>query len=99
MTADKVGDPGRGLRIVTTVNDTVVQDGNTGQMVFGVGELLAFLSRSFEVRPGDLVATGTPNGVGYARTPPWLLQPGDVVQVDIEKVGSVRTPVVAPALA
>jgi 2-keto-4-pentenoate hydratase/2-oxohepta-3-ene-1,7-dioic acid hydratase in catechol pathway len=97
VTADEVGDPARGLRIVTTVNETVVQEGSTAEMVFGVGDLLAFLSRSFEVRPGDLVATGTPNGVGYARTPPWLLQPGDVVQVDIQDVGSVRTPVVAPA--
>lgn len=97
VTADEVGDPGRGLRIVTTVNGTVVQDGSTDQMVFSVGDLLSFLSRTFELRPGDLIATGTPNGVGYARTPPWLLQDGDVVEVDIEKVGSVRTPVIAGA--
>ncbi|HEY1701529.1 MAG TPA: fumarylacetoacetate hydrolase family protein [Trebonia sp.] len=100
VTADEVGDPGSGLRIVTTVNGEVVQDGKTSDMVFGVGNLLSFLSRAFELRPGDLVATGTPNGVGYARTPPWLLNDGDLVQVDIEKVGSVRTPVVAgPAAA
>jgi 2-keto-4-pentenoate hydratase/2-oxohepta-3-ene-1,7-dioic acid hydratase in catechol pathway len=68
-------------------------------MLFGVGELLAFLSRTFRLQPGDLVATGTPDGVGYARTPPWLLRPGDVVDVDIERVGRVTTPVVAgPAI-
>jgi 2,4-diketo-3-deoxy-L-fuconate hydrolase len=98
-TADEVGDPGKGLRIVTTVNGTIVQDGRTDQMVFSVGELLSFLSRTFELRPGDLVATGTPNGVGYARTPPWLLRAGDEVRVDIENIGSVRTPVVAGAAA
>jgi 2,4-diketo-3-deoxy-L-fuconate hydrolase len=94
VTADEVGDPGRGLRIVTKVNGHIVQDGSTDQMLFDVGRLLSFMSRTFELRPGDLVATGTPNGVGYARTPPWLLTDGDVVEVDIAKVGSVRTPVV-----
>jgi 2-keto-4-pentenoate hydratase/2-oxohepta-3-ene-1,7-dioic acid hydratase in catechol pathway len=100
VTADEVGDPAQGLRVRTTVNGETVQDGTTSDMVFGVGTLLSFLSRCFTLQPGDLVATGTPNGVGYARTPPWLLNAGDVVTVDIEKVGSVRTPVIAgPAAA
>lgn len=94
VTADEVGDPADGLRIVTTVNGAIAQVGTTSDMLFGVGDLLAFMSRTFQLRPGDLVATGTPNGVGYARTPPWLLHAGDVVEVDIEKVGSIRTPVV-----
>jgi 2-keto-4-pentenoate hydratase/2-oxohepta-3-ene-1,7-dioic acid hydratase in catechol pathway len=94
VTADEVGDPAQGLTIVTRVNGQVVQSGDTKEMLFDVGRLLSFMSRTFELRPGDLVATGTPNGVGYARTPPWLLTGGDVVEVDIAKVGSVRTPVV-----
>jgi 2,4-diketo-3-deoxy-L-fuconate hydrolase len=95
VTADEVGDPGRGLRIVTRVNGEIMQDGDTAQMMFDVGRLLSFMSRTFELRPGDLVATGTPNGVGYARTPPRLLTDGDVVEVDIAEVGAVRTPVIA----
>jgi 2,4-diketo-3-deoxy-L-fuconate hydrolase len=94
VTADEVGDPAQGLRIVTTVNGKIAQDGKTNDMLFTVGQLLAFVSRTFQLNPGDLMATGTPNGVGYARTPPWLLHAGDVVEVDIEKVGSIRTPVV-----
>lgn len=96
VTADEAGDPRRGLRIRTAVNADVTQDARTDQMIFGVGEVLAFISRTLELRPGDLVATGTPDGVGYARIPPRLLVPGDVVTVEIESIGAVTTPVVAP---
>jgi 2-keto-4-pentenoate hydratase/2-oxohepta-3-ene-1,7-dioic acid hydratase in catechol pathway len=94
VTADEVGDPGAGLRLTTLVNGERVQDGSTDQMIFSVGEILSFVSRTFTLRPGDLVATGTPSGVGYARTPPRLLHGGDVVEVEVEKLGRVRTPVV-----
>jgi 2,4-didehydro-3-deoxy-L-rhamnonate hydrolase len=95
VTTDEAGDPRAGLRIVTRVNGEIMQDGNTSDMIFGVGEILAYLSETMTLYPGDLVATGTPNGVGYARKPPWFLHPGDEVSVEIDSVGSVRTPIVA----
>ena len=63
-------------------------------MVYTVGDTLSLISRTFTLRPGDLLATGTPSGVGYARTPPWLLQPGDVVEVEVERLGVLSNPVV-----
>ncbi len=100
VTAAEVGDPAAGLRIVTRVNGEIVQDGTTADMIFSVGQILAYLSQTMTLHPGDLVVTGTPNGVGYARRPPRLLHPGDEVTVDIDRVGTVRTPIVAtPASA
>lgn len=95
VTADEVGDPKDGLRIVTRVNGEVMQDGSTADMIFSVGEVLAYLSQTMTLYPGDLVVTGTPSGVGYARRPPRFLHPGDEVTVEIERVGFVRTPIVA----
>ena len=92
--AGEVGDLRDGLRVVTRVNGESVQDGNTNEMVYTVGETLAHVSKTFTLRPGDLLATGTPSGVGYARTPQWLLQPGDVVEVEVEKIGTLRNTVV-----
>lgn len=97
VTADEVGDLADGLRLVTRVNGETVQDGNTRDMIFGVGELLSRISRTFTLFPGDVIATGTPEGVGYVRTPPWLLQPGDVVEVEIDRLGVLRTPIVSAA--
>ena len=94
VTADEVGDPRDGLRILTCVNGEIMQDGNTADMIFSVGDILAYLSETMTLYPGDLVVTGTPNGVGYTRKPPRLLQPGDEVTVEIERVGSIRTPIV-----
>ncbi len=90
----EVGDLRDGLEIVTRVNSEVVQRGNTAQMIYGVGETLAHVSRSFTIHRGDLLATGTPSGVGYARTPPWLLRPGDVVEVEIERLGRLTNHIV-----
>ena len=95
VTADEVGDPGAGLRIVTRVNGEIMQDGTTADMIFGVGEIVAYLSRTMTLYPGDLIVTGTPDGVGYARRPPRFLHPGDEVTVEIDGVASVRTPIVA----
>jgi 2-keto-4-pentenoate hydratase/2-oxohepta-3-ene-1,7-dioic acid hydratase in catechol pathway len=94
VTADEVGDPRDGLRSITCVNGEIMQDGNTADMIFSVGDILAYLSETMTLYPGDLVVTGTPNGVGYTRRPPRLLQPGDEVTVEIERVGSIRTPIV-----
>jgi len=93
--ATEVGDLRHGLTIRTRVNGEVVQEGSTDQMVYTVGDTLALISRTFALRAGDLLATGTPSGVGYARTPPWLMQPGDVVDVEVERLGTLRNTVVA----
>jgi 2-keto-4-pentenoate hydratase/2-oxohepta-3-ene-1,7-dioic acid hydratase in catechol pathway len=92
--AAEVGDLRDGLRVQTRVNGEVVQDGRTDEMVYTVGDTLSLISHTFTLRPGDLLATGTPSGVGYARTPPWLLQPGDVVEVDVERIGVLTNRVV-----
>ncbi|SDW89440.1 2-keto-4-pentenoate hydratase/2-oxohepta-3-ene-1,7-dioic acid hydratase (catechol pathway) [Arthrobacter sp. cf158] len=92
--AGEVGDLRDGLRVQTRVNGETVQDANTTEMVYTVGETLAHISKTFTLRPGDLLATGTPSGVGYARTPQWLLQPGDTVEVEVEKMGTLRNSIV-----
>ena len=93
--AAEIGALRDGLRVQTRVNGEVVQDGSTDEMVYTVGDTLSLISHTFTLRPGDLLATGTPSGVGYARTPPWLLQPGDVVEVEVERLGVLRNPVVS----
>jgi len=93
--AAEVGDLRDGLRVQTRVNGETVQDGSTDEMVYTVGDTLSLISHTFTLRPGDLLATGTPSGVGYGRTPPWLLQPGDVVEVEVERLGVLTNPVVA----
>lgn len=90
----EVGDLKKGLRLRTRVNGEVVQDARTDQMIYGVGETLSLISHTLSLRPGDLLATGTPSGVGYARTPPRLLQPGDTVEVEVERLGVLRNVVV-----
>jgi 2-keto-4-pentenoate hydratase/2-oxohepta-3-ene-1,7-dioic acid hydratase in catechol pathway len=94
VTADEVGDLREGLRLVTRVNGETVQDASTADMIFPVGELLAYLSEVMTLNPGDVIATGTPQGVGFTRTPPRYLVPGDTVEVDIERVGGVSNPIV-----
>jgi 2-keto-4-pentenoate hydratase/2-oxohepta-3-ene-1,7-dioic acid hydratase in catechol pathway len=95
VTADEVGDLRDGLRLLTRVNGEIVQEGSTRDMIFEVGEVLSFISRTLTLRSGDILCTGTPDGVGYARTPPWLLQPGDVVEVEVERLGTLTTPITA----
>ena len=92
--AAEVGDLRDGLRVQTRVNGESVQDGRTDEMVYTVGDTLSLISRTLTLRPGDLLATGTPSGVGYARTPPWLLQPGDVVEVEVDGLGVLTNTVV-----
>jgi 2-keto-4-pentenoate hydratase/2-oxohepta-3-ene-1,7-dioic acid hydratase in catechol pathway len=93
--ATEVGDLRDGLRVQTRVNGETVQDGSTDEMVYTVGDTLSLISHTFTLRPGDLLATGTPSGVGYARDPQWLLHPGDVVEVEVERLGVLRNTVVA----
>jgi 2-keto-4-pentenoate hydratase/2-oxohepta-3-ene-1,7-dioic acid hydratase in catechol pathway len=93
--AAEVGDLRDGLRVQTRVNGEVVQDASTDEIVYTVGDTLSLVSHTMTLRPGDLLATGTPGGVGYSRTPQWLLHPGDVVEVEVERLGVLRNPVVA----
>ncbi|MEU5322219.1 fumarylacetoacetate hydrolase family protein [Streptomyces sp. NPDC021056] len=93
VTIDETGSLTDGLRLVTRVNGEVMQDGNTRDMIFAVPELLSRISRTMTLHPGDIIATGTPEGVGYVRRPPRLLTPGDVVEVEIDRLGLLRTPV------
>ena len=90
VTRDEVPDP-QDLAISCTVNGRLAQKSSTREMVFGVAELVSFLSRTMTLEPGDVIATGTPPGVGVARTPPWFLQPGDEVVVEIERLGRLTT--------
>jgi 5-carboxymethyl-2-hydroxymuconate isomerase len=93
VTPDEVGDP-QGLALCTRVNGDTVQDSNTREMIFGVSELLSYCSRSFPLEPGDIVLTGTPWGCGGFATPPRYLRPDDVVQCEVEGIGTLRNPVV-----
>lgn len=88
-TADEVPDP-QALSIRTWVNGELRQDGSTADMVFPVAELIAFCSASFTLRPGDVITTGTPAGVGVARKPPAFLRPGDRVRVEIAGLGALE---------
>lgn len=93
-TADEVPDP-QALRQRTWVNGELRQDASTAQMVFGVAEVIAWLSRSLALEPGDLIAMGTPAGVGLGMDPPRFLAPGDVVRMEIEGLGAIEHRVVA----
>lgn len=88
VTTDQVGD-GSGLALTTTVNGVVKQDSNTSQLVFDALDAVADLSSILTLDPGDVIATGTPGGVGAARTPPEWLKPGDEVAVTIEGLGQL----------
>jgi 2,4-diketo-3-deoxy-L-fuconate hydrolase len=91
-TTDEVPDPQR-LRIRCLVNGEALQDSSTEHMVFSVAELVAFISEAITLEPGDLIATGTPAGVGFTREPPIFLRPGDEVTVEIEGIGALTNPV------
>lgn len=93
ITADEVGDLREGLHLQTRVNGTVVQDASTTDMIFDIGQVLSLISRTMTLNPGDVVATGTPEGVGYVRKPAWLLTDGDVVEIEVDKLGVLRTPI------
>jgi len=87
--ADEIPDP-QTLQVKLRVNGVVKQDANTSTMIFSVAQIIASLSRGMTLEPGDVIATGTPDGVGMARTPPEWLKDGDVVEVDIERIGVLR---------
>ncbi|HET9989162.1 MAG TPA: fumarylacetoacetate hydrolase family protein [Kofleriaceae bacterium] len=88
----ELGD-GSGLSVVQRLNGEVLQDGSTSDLIFSVPFLVAFASNVFTLEPGDLILTGTPPGIGWARDPKIALQPGDVVEVEVEGIGVLRNPV------
>jgi 2-keto-4-pentenoate hydratase/2-oxohepta-3-ene-1,7-dioic acid hydratase in catechol pathway len=92
VTRDEITDPGQ-LAIRLWVNDELRQDGNTRDMIFPIAELIASLSEGLTLEPGDLLATGTPSGVGYAMSEPQFLKDGDVVRCEIEGIGRLENPV------
>lgn len=93
VTADEIPDPQR-LAIRLRVNGVTKQDSNTGMMVFSVRDIIASLSLGMTLQPGDIIATGTPSGVGFARNPPEYLQPGDMMETEIEGIGTLRNNIV-----
>ena len=93
VTTDAIPDPHK-LSIKLTLNGQTMQDSNTDQMIFGVPRLIEFLSESITLEPGDVIATGTPPGVGFARNPPVFLKAGDQMEVLIEGMGGLGNPVV-----
>jgi 2-keto-4-pentenoate hydratase/2-oxohepta-3-ene-1,7-dioic acid hydratase in catechol pathway len=94
VTSDEI-EPGRKLEIETRLNGEVVQSSDTGNMIFPIPRLINYASTIFTLVPGDVIVTGTPAGVGWSKKPPRFMQPGDVVEVEVEGVGVLRNPIVA----
>jgi 2-keto-4-pentenoate hydratase/2-oxohepta-3-ene-1,7-dioic acid hydratase in catechol pathway len=92
VTADEIPDP-QSLKIRCRINGQLLQDSSTSEMIFSVRELIAYLSRSFTLQPGDLITTGTPDGVGVFRQPQIFLKQGDLVEAEIEGLGCLENPV------
>ncbi|MGH2944743.1 MAG: fumarylacetoacetate hydrolase family protein [Solirubrobacteraceae bacterium] len=95
VTLDEIGDP-QDLALATRVNGELVQSSRTSEMIFDIGELLSYCSRYFALEPGDLLLTGTPWGCGEFMEPRRSLLPGDVVEVEVERIGVLRNPVACP---
>jgi len=89
VTADEIADP-QALRLQLRVNGAPKQDARTDAMIFSVAKLISAWSQGMTLEPGDLLMTGTPAGVGFARKPPEYLQPGDVVEAEIDAIGLLR---------
>lgn len=98
VTAEEIPDP-QNLHIRLLLNGEVMQDGHTRDMVFSVAELIAYISEDVTLYPGDIIATGTPRGVGHSRRPPRYLQPGDEVRIQIDGLGELTTPVTSAQAA
>jgi 2-keto-4-pentenoate hydratase/2-oxohepta-3-ene-1,7-dioic acid hydratase in catechol pathway len=94
LTADEAPDPSS-LRITSRVNGVTKQDSSTSLMIFDVPTIISYLSKGMTLLAGDIIATGTPSGVGFARIPPEFLKPGDVVECEIEGIGVIRNEVAA----
>lgn len=93
VSADELPEGADGLRIQTRLNGTTMQDANTRDFIFPIGDLVVKLSECMTLEPGDIIVTGTPAGVGYARTPPVFMKAGDVCEVEIEGIGTLSNTV------
>jgi 2-keto-4-pentenoate hydratase/2-oxohepta-3-ene-1,7-dioic acid hydratase in catechol pathway len=93
VTADELPAGAVGLRLRTRLNGEVLQDANTHDMIFDVATLVAACSEAMTLAPGDLIISGTPSGVGFARKPPVFMKPGDVCEVEVEGIGVLRNPI------
>jgi len=94
VTKDEIADP-QNLNIKSWVNNDLKQDSNTQYQIFDVAGVIETLSKGMTLEAGDIIATGTPSGVGYVRNPPEYLMPGDVVECEVEGIGKISNPVVA----
>lgn len=95
VTADELPPGARGLRLQGRLNGTVMQDAPTSDMIFDVETTIEYLSHAFTLLPGDLIAMGTPAGIGFARKPQVYMKPGDVFEIELEKIGTLRNTVIA----
>ena len=94
MTADELPKGAAGLKIMTRLNGQTLQSDNTHNMIFPVVTAIAAISEFATLKPGDLIATGTPQGVGHARKPPLWMKAGDTVEIEIEQIGILKNPIV-----
>ena len=94
VSRDEIPDP-QALPIRAILNGATVQESTTANMIFGVADVIAYVTRTITLEPGDLIATGTPAGVGAFRDPPLFMKPGDEITIEIEGVGSLTNPVVS----
>jgi len=94
VTADEIADP-HNLTLRLLVNGEVKQNGNTQQMIFSIPDIITVLSQGMTLEPGDIIATGTPSGVGFSRNPPQFLQPGDIMVSEVEGIGILRNTIVS----
>ena len=94
VSADEIADPHK-LDISLTINGETLQHSNTKHLIFRIPDLIEYLSSVFTLEPGDVISTGTPSGVGFARKPPRFLKAGDEVMVRVEGLGELRNPVAA----
>ena len=93
VTADELAPGATGLKIQSRLNGKVMQDANTTDMIWGVAETIKLLTECMTLEPGDLIIMGTPAGVGQARTPPVWMKDGDTVEIEIERIGTLTTPI------
>jgi 2-keto-4-pentenoate hydratase/2-oxohepta-3-ene-1,7-dioic acid hydratase in catechol pathway len=96
VSADEIGDPSK-LSLTTRLNGEIVQQSGTDDLIFDIPKLIEYCSTFTALRPGDVIVTGTPGGVGAFRTPPLWMKSGDVVEVEISRIGTLRNTIADPS--